>query len=193
MSSLPALAAMPAYYTLDPLLGGSGSLPPGFLPLADAGPDSFMPPLHSNSSQGAASSGMDSGSAGTGGPAAGIAAAAVVTSGRRGKAGGGGGGAGGKKELTEEQKERIKAKNRRWVGLGSRLYHCTAARLCGGGPRALLASAPYPSHFPLQGPEPLQGEAEAEVSSCRAGVCQHAAGAGEAALGEQCIAGGSRE
>lgn len=97
---------------VDPLLGGLTSLQ---LPLPVHPPDSFMPPLHADSSGGGASGSGDSQSPshGSGGPAVSIPASAVVTSGPRSRRSGAGGGKA--KELTEEQKERIKAKNRRCV------------------------------------------------------------------------------
>ncbi len=101
---------------VDPLLGSQTGLQ---LPLPVHPADAFMPPLHADSSGAGASGSGDSQSPshGNSAPAAAIPAAAVtaVTSGQRRKAGGGGGKA---KELTEEQKERIKAKNRRCVPVG---------------------------------------------------------------------------
>lgn len=112
---------------VDPLLGSQTGLQ---LPLPVHPADAFMPPLHADSSGAGASGSGDSQSPshGNSAPAASIPAAAVtaVTSGQRRKAGAAGGKA---KELTEEQKERIKAKNRRCVLVGACLWG--AERLCG--------------------------------------------------------------
>ena len=130
-TQLPRAGMLPDLF-VDPLLGSQTGLQ---LPLPVHPADAFMPPLHADSSGAGASGSGDSQSPshGNSAPAASIPASAVtaMTSGQRRKAGGGGGKA---KELTEEQKERIKAKNRRCVPVGmfvGMLLGCGAA--CRGG------------------------------------------------------------
>ena len=120
---------------VDPLLGSQTGLQ---LPLPVHPVDTFMPPLRDDSSGAAASGSRDSQSPSHGsGPSASIPASAVVTSGQRRKAGAAGGKA---KELTEEQKERIKAKNRRCVAmLGG--WRGAVVQSAGAGAAAPLTSA----------------------------------------------------
>lgn len=127
--------AGPSQRSLDPFLD---LMPPSFVPLGPPGVDSFMQPLRTDSGA-ATGSGTDSASA------VAIPAAVVVTSARTK-----GGGGGGKKELTEEQRERIRAKNRRCVchtGGEVRLrLACTrrASHTPARPPCARLAAAPAP-------------------------------------------------
>jgi hypothetical protein len=116
---MPAAGAGLPDLFLDSFMSSLSGLPgmaadlPGFVPTGTDG--ALMPPLPmllplpmvpmaTDSSGGSAGGG--SGTAAAAGPPAPRAA-------RGSRARGGAGSAGGKKELTEEQKERIKAKNRR--------------------------------------------------------------------------------
>jgi hypothetical protein len=104
--------------------------PPEFVPMPGMPADPFvLPPLMASSSGG--SGGLDgmSGSGGGGATSTGRDTSSAPAPAAPAPSKGRGGGGGGRKELSEEQKERIRAKNRRWVGACASHWQLDSCRL----------------------------------------------------------------